>query len=309
MEKSLAETENPLHIAKECLYNREKRQGIDLVHDNVEQELIREVDVIKRCQEKMRQTVEKANMQIALDRAAQHELERDHQDKHQAAQIDDVAHQMRNTSRGLAYHDGINRIDNTVSVPETWAKFSNDNIQRSQSERGASKNLRNEIEAILNQCANDMWQEWNASNVGLTQRIQETVDARNKLQTHLSKTLQEIFDMEKNIELLKKSIQDKEAPMQVAQTRLDTRTHRPNVESCRDPVQHRLFSEVGEISETVDSLQYKLREAENALQHLLRTKSSLEHDLSVKNNSLFIDREKCMGMRKTFPMSPRVASY
>lgn len=45
--------------------------------------------------------------------------------------------------------------------------------------------------------------------------------------------------MEKNIEFLKKAIQDKEAPMQVAQTRLDTRIRRPNVELCRDPVQHR----------------------------------------------------------------------
>ena len=41
LEKALAETDNPLHIAQECLYNREKRQGIDLVHDNVERELIR----------------------------------------------------------------------------------------------------------------------------------------------------------------------------------------------------------------------------------------------------------------------------
>ncbi len=71
----------------------------------------------------------------------------------------------------------------------------------------------------------------------------------------------------------------------------------------------RLVEEVSEINETVDHLKMKLREAENALQHLLRTKSSLEQDLSVKNNSIFIDREKCMGMRKTFPMSPRVASY
>ena len=45
--------------------------------------------------------------------------------------------------------------------------------------------------------------------------------------------------MEKNIELLKKSIQDKQSPMQVAHTRLDIRTRRPNVELCRDPVQHR----------------------------------------------------------------------
>jgi len=45
--------------------------------------------------------------------------------------------------------------------------------------------------------------------------------------------------MDKNIELLKKSIQDKEAAMMVSQTRLETRTRRPNMEACRDPPQHR----------------------------------------------------------------------
>lgn len=47
LEKTLAETANPLHIAQECLYSREKRQGIDLVHDPVERELIK---VCKRRQ-------------------------------------------------------------------------------------------------------------------------------------------------------------------------------------------------------------------------------------------------------------------
>lgn len=41
LEKALAETDNPLHVARECLYNREKRQSIDLVHDDVERELIK----------------------------------------------------------------------------------------------------------------------------------------------------------------------------------------------------------------------------------------------------------------------------
>merc|ERR1719192_1407946 len=79
LEKALAETENPLHIAQECLYNREKRQGIDLVHDDVERELIKEVDNIKRCQEEMRRLIQDANNQVASDRAAQHELELDSQ--------------------------------------------------------------------------------------------------------------------------------------------------------------------------------------------------------------------------------------
>lgn len=41
MEKALGDTANPLHIAEECLMHREKRQGIDLVHDDVERTLIK----------------------------------------------------------------------------------------------------------------------------------------------------------------------------------------------------------------------------------------------------------------------------
>ena len=41
LEKTLNETEGPLRIAQECLYSREKRQGIDLVHDEVERALIK----------------------------------------------------------------------------------------------------------------------------------------------------------------------------------------------------------------------------------------------------------------------------
>ena len=72
---------------------------------------------------------------------------------------------------------------------------------------------------------------------------------------------------------------------------------------------YRLVEEVFEIQETVDRLKMKLRESENALQHLLRTKCALEHDLSIKNNSLFIDRERCLGLRKTYPLAPRIACY
>ena len=52
--------------------------------------------------------------------------------------------------------------------------------------------------------------------------------------------------MEQNIEFLKKTIADKEAFLQVAQTRLETRTRRPNVEACRDPAMYRLIKITGE---------------------------------------------------------------
>ena len=61
----------------------------------------------------MRQVVAKANMQLSLDRAAQHELEKDSADKFMALNLDSNCHGMRNTSRGIAYHDGVERVDNT----------------------------------------------------------------------------------------------------------------------------------------------------------------------------------------------------
>ncbi len=120
---------------------------------------------------------------------------------------------------------------------------------------------------------------------------------------------------------MKKTIADKEAFLQVAQTRLETRTRRPNVEACRDPAMHRfdnnkkkpnfsivffhiyrLIQEVHDLHASIVDLHGKLRQQENAVQHLLRTKSTFEQDLSIKNNSLFIDSDRVMGIRRTFTM-------
>lgn len=53
------------------------------------------------------------------------------------------------------------------------------------------------------------------------------------MQLHLHKTQQEIFDIERNIDLLRKAIQDKSNPLKVAQTRLEARGHRAGIEQCK----------------------------------------------------------------------------
>ena len=75
---------------------------------------------------------------------------------------------------------------------------------------------------------------------------------------HKKLTFKEIYDQEKHIAQLKKAIRDKEAPLKVSQTRLEARTHRPDVELCRDPPFHRLVEEVGQITESVDLLNRKV---------------------------------------------------
>ncbi|KAM5274856.1 tektin-3 [Ctenodactylus gundi] len=309
LERALMETEAPLQVARECLFHREKRMGIDLVHDEVETELFKEVDAILCCQERMKLHLDKAIAQLACNRAAHHELEKDLSDKQAALRIDDKCHHLRSTSDGVSYFRGVERVDATVSVPESWAKFTDDNILRSQSERAASAKLRDDIENLLVVTTNEMWNQFNKVNLAFTNRIAETADAKNKIQIHLSKTLQEIFQTEMTIESIKKAVKDKSAFLKVAQTRLDERTRRPNIELCRDVAQLRLVNEVHEVDDTIQTLQQRLREEEDILQSLAHTKATLEHDLVVKANSLYIDQEKCMSMRKSFPNTLRLVGF
>lgn len=75
-------------------------------------------------------------------------------------------------------------------MPESWAKFTDDNILRSQSERAASAKLRDDTENLLVVTANEMWNQFNKVNLCFTNRIAETADAKNKIQMHLAKVNQ-----------------------------------------------------------------------------------------------------------------------
>jgi tektin-3 len=305
LERALADTAQPLAIAEECLTQRESRTGVDQVHDDVERSLTKEIEVIKKCQQKMKNILERAAVQQKMTRAAQHACDMDARNKQHAQELDDRMHQLHNSSSGIGLFPGIETYDNTVSIPASWLQFTQENLARAQKEREASVKLRGDMDALMRQCANDMWNQFNCVNNSFGARVQETKDAKNKMQAHLQKTVGEIKEMERTIAFLRKAIQDKEAPMKVAQTRLDERTRRIDIELCNDPAMQGLQKEVDEIRQSIQVLKAKLREAENALVRLLKTRASLEQDIMTKDRSLDIDAKSCQGMRKNMPMDPK----
>ncbi|KAE8740082.1 hypothetical protein FOCC_FOCC014407 [Frankliniella occidentalis] len=306
LEKAIQDCEPPLHIAQENLYHREGRHGIDLVHDQVEQSLLSEVEQIRSCQCRLKQLHQRVCDQLRCSRAAQQELELDVKSKESALGIDNVAHTLNNFSRGINYYGGIEKYDNTLTTPDSWAENSNRNCQRSQNERIKSAQLRADADNLINTCSNEIWNSWGSTNNAFSRRVAETLEAKGKLQMHLHKVQKEIFDEEKNIELLRKAIIDKSKPLKVAHTRLEGRSHRRAVELCKDDAYNSLVLEVQELEHSLNQLHRKLEEAEAQHQQLLYTQSNLESDLRLKVNSLFIDREKCMGMRRSFPINATI---
>jgi len=154
------------------------------------------------------------------------------------------------------------------------------------------------IDEILQETYDDQQKQCDNVNLSFAKRIEETEKAKTKLEDHLAKVEGEISDMESNIHSLREAIKHKEPPMQVSQTRLDTRTHRPNIELCGDRVQYNLVDEVGEISYNISRLTEMLQGSEASLKDLIRQKLNLEEDIEVKTNTLLIDRDQNVMIRK-----------
>lgn len=75
----------------------------------------------------------------------------------------------------------------SASTPETWAKFTQDNLCRAQRERLASANLRVLVDCVLRDTSEDLRLQCDAVNLAFGRRCEELEDARHKLQQHLHK--------------------------------------------------------------------------------------------------------------------------
>ncbi|CAG9086988.1 unnamed protein product [Plutella xylostella] len=308
LERALAGAEGPLHVAQECLYHREKRQGVELVHDAVEQALLREVALLRAAQDQFRDMLDKVRAQAGRCRAAQHELEADARGKEAALGIDAMCHQLNNHSRGLQYYAGIERYDPSTGDTASWAAAAAAAVQRAQAERARSVQLLSDAENLINVQAAEIWEQWSSTNSALTRRVAETSELKNKLQLHLHKTQQEMFEVEKTLELLHKAVEDKLQPLKVAHTRLQARTNRPPAELCRDDAHRRLVQEVCELQACMETLRSRTAAAEGSHQALLGTRAALEADLRHKTAALFIDRDQCLGLRRGYPVTAAIKS-
>ncbi|XP_071106114.1 tektin-4-like [Haliotis cracherodii] len=309
LENALRATEVPLHIATDNLNCRQRRQGVDLVQDDPELSLLKEVEIINNVQDLLQRTIGQADAQIKQNRNAKQDLEMDWSDKKEALEIDTKCASLRNHHTHKQFYPGAAKFQEIQSTPESWAQFSHDNIVRAEHERMASIQLRTLIDNIVEDTSRDMREQCDAVDVAYQKRVEDMEDAKTKLEENLHKVCDEISSQEKNIENLKRAIRDKEDPLKVAQTRLQNRTFRPGVDLCRDPVQYQLVGEVNEICQSVDALQAKLNDAVNSLKDLQDNRMTLEKEISCKKNSLFIDRDKCMTHRTRYPTTLKLQGY
>ncbi|XP_038127792.1 tektin-4 [Cyprinodon tularosa] len=309
LERALDATEVPYAIVTDNLTCRARRLGAALVRDTVEDELLKEVELIKSIQALLKKTAAQVVAQIKRNRSAQQTLEMDWSDKYQAYNFDDTSGRHSNMSPDTQNHQSSATMQKQVSNPSSWTKFTQDNLSQALQEEQATNSLRMLVEQMLQDTTEDLSVQCSNVDRAFSLHCDELIEAKTQLEMKLTQILAQIGGQERNIEALQQAIHNKEAPLRVVQSRLYLRSLRPAMELCRDQAQLSLEGEVRLIDATLESLKKKLSEARGSLSHLEESRMALQKDINCKINLLFIDREKCMTHRKRYPSISALSGY
>lgn len=304
VEKAIESIQEPLHIGQTCLANREKRYDIDLVHDNVQKELIKEVEIEQGAESLLTRLLEEVNEQQRLNRKAKYNLESDLKNKFSAMSIDSHVQNLSLTNPSTYLKNGTAKIEPNSFTEEQWENFSDDNIKNAEATRLNSVQLRTMVDSSLQQIANDITKQIELTDRSFTRRIWEEKDAKIKLENQVKDVTTLIDNLEENIKNVEKAMLDKENFLKLANTRLDIRTNRPQIELVRDPAQYKLIQEVQEIEDSVRKLQDRLNDSHRKLKELDRNKLVLMKDIETKTNTICIDEaENLNGIRKSLKIN------
>jgi len=303
LENSLESTEHPQSVTTSCLTYRQGREAIDMVQDDVENNLLKEVEVIEGVRSVLVRTLEQTVEQIRRLRSAKYFLQKDVADKNAAISIDNTCHSLNNKDTDINLYEGVTQDLGNAVMPADWSNYSDSNIKKAECEKQASVTLRSVISGVIEQTRNDLLTQCRNVDLALKKRVEECSNAKERLTAHLDKVEKEIENMEGNISQLKSAIEEKLAPLKVAHTRLAQRSQRPNIELTRDPAQYQLVNEVKLIEASISALETQLEASEASLKGLIRNQIDLKEDIRVKTKSLHIDKVLCQDLRATIDYS------
>ncbi|KAE8750313.1 hypothetical protein FOCC_FOCC002873, partial [Frankliniella occidentalis] len=175
------------NVAGQCLDLRNRRNEPDLVRDEPEEELVKEVALIKEVSELMKRCLIQVEDQLRASRAAKGRLSGNWSDKKQAYDVDTYSGGLRSGAPTATFHEGATRFADSQSTPESWEAASREDICLAENERAKSAMLRNLIDAMVHDSGRDLRQQ--------EARVDEAVQRRAQSDLSLDMDL-ELFSNE-----------------------------------------------------------------------------------------------------------------
>ncbi|XP_018371091.1 PREDICTED: tektin-4 [Trachymyrmex cornetzi] len=284
VQRSLSILTIPLSIANEFLQLRSFRLNSDLVRDNVEEQLTKEIALCTEIRDLLRRTYEQIEIQMVELKSAKARAENDWSDKIHTYNLDSVCVNLSNDSPLLLWKAGATRFPADQSTPTSYDHFTQEVLTDSEAAKQRSIKLRSTLNDIYTNSIKDLRDQATRVDVALANNVELTQDCLQQLENELLRCLHELANTEKLIETLRGSTKGLNNGMKLAQTRLDNRLNRLNVESCRDAPQFALIEEVKSLGEHTSAVLAELKRAEEVQAELVKAREMKRMQNSVRHN-------------------------
>ncbi|MPC16110.1 Tektin-4 [Portunus trituberculatus] len=288
--------ELPERNNEECIHIRRFRYGVDRTRDPVVFALDKEKETLRTGRSLLTQTLKETEAQISRLLEVKRLLEHDWSDKQEAFQLDHFAAKLANDRVKAQFKAVSAALNEGVSVPDTWSLRSKEHLDVCRREITTGSQLRGAADQALRDVARDAEDTAEAVDVALNIRIAELNEAKGRLTEKDGMLRQEIAQEEVSIASLRQALQDKESPLQVAQSRHWTRSFRPGADRCLDQPHYRLKDELQELPQSIASLRERLRASEDTLEDLHRLHEDFAKDILHREHTLSLER-RCVTVR------------
>ncbi|KAI5632263.1 tektin family domain-containing protein [Phthorimaea operculella] len=263
----------PEYITEECIELRTLRMQSDLVYDEPQEALFSEAALIEN-------------------------VKKIHTDM-----LRDIEYQLNvNIAAKTALSEGQS------DVP-SWENYTVNALEQFKNAIERSKNLRAKVEATLINTARDLRSQDIKVNKALSERIARTEQVKVDLEKQLTVILTKISETENTLITLHEEMLKVSQRIQVAQTRLNTKSRRPDYENCREGSLQSLIDEVRDLNNCMSLLQKRSLETEKVRADLIHERAMLENEIIVKKKTLHIDNERCLFLRSHYQSAEKMSGY
>lgn len=299
----------PEYITEECLNLRRNRMETDAIYDEPQDALFNEAVLIGNVKRLHNDALREIENQMRMNLAAKNALERDWSNKHLAFKYESNNSELKTKSVNVKETSGATRLSEGQSDVETWEQFTLSGLNQFKSAIDKSNELRTKIDAVLINTARDLRSQDIKVNKALSDRIARTQQVKTELENQLKLTLEKITETENILETLYEEVLKISQRIQVAQTRLNTKHIRPNVENCREGSLFGLIDEVKDLNDSMSLLENRIIETRKIKSDLIQERSKIENENIVKKKSLCIDNERCLFIRSHYQSAEKLCGF
>ncbi|XP_066581978.1 tektin-4 [Prorops nasuta] len=288
-------------ITSEFLEIRSTRLEPDLVFDDVEDELVKERALCRDIRDVFNMAREHLEKQLIELRAAKDQMEMNWSDKCDAFRIDLKCTRLNMVHPEIIFKPGATKIPENQTTAAVYVNHTNGILQSAECARQDSINLRSNLNAIYTNSLKDLHDQATRIDIALDGKIKLTEQVLYQLECELTRVLRDLASTEKLIDDLRTNFLGLDRALKLAQTRLDSRLLRPNIEQCLDAAQISLIEEVKMNGERSSALKDEIKRIREVEANLIKAKCELERDIMVKRKSLYVDKFRGRTLRSHYP--------